>query len=114
MYEGFSDMRDELLNSTILYNPDFSMPFCMSTYLNYCVLGVDTFQLFKAENGNFEGYFLGYKTIVYNDHKALSLLLQGRLQKNRFTMWARYLHKFHTEVIYIKGVDNIIGDILSH
>ena len=60
----------------------------------------------------FTGMLWGQKIIVYTDHKNLTRDALG-LTSNRVFRWRVVLTEFQPEIIYIKGIDNAVADVIS-
>ena len=58
----------------------------------------------------FRTILLGQKIIVYTDHKNL---IYNDLQTDRVLRWRLLLEEFGVDIRYIKGVRNIVADVLS-
>ena len=58
----------------------------------------------------FRNILLGHKIIVYTDHSNLTF---ENLQTDRVLRWRLLLEEYGVEIRYIKGVQNIVADILS-
>ncbi len=55
----------------------------------------------------------GQNLQVYTDQKNLILDALG-LTSDRVYYWRLLLEEYGPEIIYIKGVDNIVADTISH
>jgi len=58
----------------------------------------------------FRTILLGQKIIVYTDHKNLTY---SDLQTDRVLRWRLLLEEFGVDIRYIKGVSNVVADVLS-
>jgi len=58
----------------------------------------------------FRTILLGQKIIVYTDHKNL---IYNDLQTDRVLRWRLLLEEYGVDIRYIKGVKNIVADVLS-
>ena len=58
----------------------------------------------------FRTILLGQRIIVYTDHKNLTY---NDLQTDRVLRWRLLLEEFGVDIRYIKGVSNIVADVLS-
>ena len=60
----------------------------------------------------FKGMLWGQKLRVYTDHKNLVRDALG-LTCDRVYRWRLLLEEYEPEIVYIKGVDNIVADAIS-
>lgn len=58
----------------------------------------------------FRNILLGHTIIIYTDHKNL---IYNDLQTDRVLRWRLLLEEYGAEIKYIKGVVNIVADVLS-
>lgn len=60
-------------------------------------------------------HLLGNKVVVYSDHESLSSLLTTgrRPESERITRWIETLSEFDLRIVYQKGEENILADVLS-
>lgn len=61
----------------------------------------------------FKYFIFGTKFRILTDHKALTFLKSSKLLNNRLRRWIISLEEFDFEVIYIRGKDNVLPDLLS-
>ena len=61
----------------------------------------------------FKGMLWGQKLRVYTDHKNLVRDALG-LTCDRVYRWRLLLEEYEPEIVYIKGVDNIVADAIRH
>ena len=67
--------------------------------------------LFAIEK--FDCFLAGRKFTVVTDHKSLSWLMTQPLVKGRLANWAYKLRNYDFSIIYRKGAENHIADLLS-
>jgi hypothetical protein len=60
----------------------------------------------------FKGMLCGQDIKVYTDHKNLTRDALG-LTSDRVHHWQLLLEEYAPEIIYIKGIHNIVGDAVS-
>jgi hypothetical protein len=59
-------------------------------------------------------HILGKETIIHIDHKPLHFIhTQGKLQNDLHQKWSTYLHHFHINIKYKKGISNRVDNCLS-
>jgi RNase H-like domain found in reverse transcriptase/Reverse transcriptase (RNA-dependent DNA polymerase)/Integrase zinc binding domain/Integrase core domain len=61
----------------------------------------------------FRNILIGDRFIIMCDHKALIFLNSCYLVGGRLTRWKLFLQEFDFEIVFIKGIDNILADYLS-
>lgn len=61
----------------------------------------------------FRSYILGYQTVVYTDHKALSFLFECKFLSERLSRYILYLQEYRLTIHHCSGSDNVIADCLS-
>lgn len=63
---------------------------------------------------HFEYYLVPQAEIhVYTDHKPLRYLNNFHSNNQRLTRWSLYLQNFNLKIQHIKGLDNVLPDLLS-
>lgn len=67
---------------------------------------VETLKAFKT-------ILLGNKVRVYTDHKNLTYK-NSDYASDRVLRYRLLIKEYGTEVIYVKGVNNVVADTLSH
>ena len=50
---------------------------------------------------------------IFTDHKPLQYLANFRHKNQRLTRWSLHLQNFNLKIIHVKGVDNLMPDLLS-
>lgn len=135
--QAFADVKRMICKEAILAFPNFNEEFVIYTDAsNYQLGGVITqnkkplaFYSRKLKDAQtryttterellsiveilkeFRTILLGHKIIVYTDHKNL---IYNDLQTDRVLRWRLLLEEFGVEIRYIKGVTNIVADVLS-
>ena len=63
--------------------------------------------------GKFDQYFRGRRFTVVTDHKSLSRLPEVPILKGRLLNWAFKLRSYDFDIIYRKGTENAMADLLS-
>ena len=134
---AFADVKQMICKEAILAFPNFNEEFVIYTDAsNYQLGGVITqkkrplaFYSRKLKDAQtryttterellsiveilkeFRTILLGHKVIVYTDHKNL---IYNDLQTDQVLRWRLLLEEFGVEIRYIKGVKNIVTDVLS-
>ncbi|XP_076043861.1 uncharacterized protein LOC143026954 [Oratosquilla oratoria] len=50
---------------------------------------------------------------IYTDHRPLTYLESFKTKNQRLTRWSLYLQNFNLKVIHVRGLDNVLADMLS-
>lgn len=58
-------------------------------------------------------YLHGQEFKVYTDHRSLTHLFTQPYQSKRQLRWMEFLSEFKFDIVYVKGVDNVVADALS-
>ena len=61
----------------------------------------------------FKSYILGMPFVIVTDHSALRALRTKECLEGRMLKWAEALSEHDYDIIYIKGVNNVLPDLLS-
>lgn len=135
--KAFHDMKKIICREVMLAFPDFSKPFVIHTDASHTQLGAVISQdgkpiAFYSRKLNpaqtryttterellsivetlkeFRNILLGYKVIVYTDHKNLCC---KNFNTERVMRWRLILEEYNPELKYIKGEENVVADALS-
>ena len=135
--KAFNDMKKIICREVMLAFPDFAKPFVIHTDASHTQLGAVISQdgkpiAFYSRKLNdaqtryttterellsivetlkeFRNILLGYKVIVYTDHKNLCC---KNFNTERVMRWRLVLEEYDPELRYIKGEQNIVADALS-
>jgi len=135
--KAFNDMKKIISREVMLAFPDFSKPFVIHTDASHTQLGSVISQdnkpiAFYSRKLNdaqtryttterellsivetlkeFRNILLGYKIVVYTDHKNLTC---ANFNTERVMRWRLILEEYGPELRYIKGESNIVADALS-
>jgi hypothetical protein len=135
--EAFDTMKSQIRSDVLLAYPDFEKPFVIHTDASHTQLGAAISQdgkpiafysrKLKPEQTRyttterellsivetlkeFRNILLGYKIIVWTDHKNLTC---KNFNTERVMRWRLVLEEFGPELRYIKGEKNIVADSLS-
>ena len=63
--------------------------------------------------GRFDEYLRGRRFTVVTDHKSLSWLFKVPVLKGKLLNWAFKLRSYDFDIIYRKGTENAMADLLS-
>jgi hypothetical protein len=136
---AFDNVKTTIAKEVVLAYPDFLKPFDIYTYASNKQLGAVitqdnrpiaffSWKLSDAQSKytvtklellaivetlkEFNGMLWGQQINVYTDHKNLTRDGLG-LTSDRVTGWRIPLEEYAPEIIYIKGIHNTVGDIIS-
>lgn len=80
---------------------------------NYAPIEMECLGLVRALE-HFEVYFsLGYPIKVFTDHNPLVFIHRMRNSNQKLLRWALYLQRFDIEIQHIRGIENVLADMLS-
>ena len=66
--------------------------------------------------GRWRCYLEGSQVVLHTDHEPLTWVQNQIISKpnRRISRWLEILSRFHYEIVYIKGDENLIADTLTH
>ena len=83
-----------------------------SAQMNYRVFEAEMIAILEAL-AKWEDKLLGRKFNIVTDHKALEFFQTQRNLSARQMRWMEFLSRFDHEIIYVKGLLNLVADCLS-
>ena len=140
--QAFNKLKEILVSSPVMANPDFSRPFILQTETSDFGVGAVLSQV-DAEGYNhpvaykllpreqryatvekeclaiklgveaFQVYLLGREFIIQTDHRALQWLTKFKDSNHRLMRWSLALQPFLFTIQHSKGANNINADTLS-
>ncbi len=62
---------------------------------------------------HFRDVIMGYRITVYTDHSPFTEIFKGSNLFGRLARWYLTIHTYNPEIRYIKGLSNVVADLLS-
>ncbi|XP_055522915.1 uncharacterized protein LOC129717095 [Wyeomyia smithii] len=116
--KAFIRIKESLVTSPVLSNPDFDLPFEVQTDLSpaqqaYAATEKEGLAVILAIE-KFRPYIEGTHFVVITDASALTHIMKGKWRtSSRLSRWSIELQGYDLEIRHRRGRDNIIPDALS-
>ena len=114
-----SDASNKALGAVLLQEHEGSLLPCfyasrrlLDREMNYAIIEKETLGIVFALN-KFSKYLLMRPSYIQTDHEPLSFLNKNKRRSARLTRWALSIQQYSFTVQHIRGVNNVVSDVLS-
>ena len=113
-----TDASNKALGAVLMQEHDGDLLPCMYASrkllpreVNYAIIEKECLAIVFALS-TFSKYLIMKPFIIQSDHRPLSFLQQNRSKNSRLTRWSLTLQQYMFTVQHIKGINNVISDLL--